>query len=418
MKTAFFDVLQKDEAIVEGYKRNKNVNFILKVAAISPKATDFTDKVRQELDRDIQYIYKSGAHEYTGIFGNSVVNDPIRITLNEDQAKNLEQIKVSEFSPSLDIEKTAHVKYAFAVNERKYVVLPNNDFIELEPGTNAPVQDDGLFKFAAEALNVCAPEVSKYATWITSLGFTNPFETIRVWESDGREFVETWTGLEKKAYCRMKGIDAPYEENGITYLPANAQFVKLGNKIEVPERLVNDLQNYTIVKTGTEYYHLDFTGEEKHYNDTVWELIQRGARKDDIEKLGSLKVGDRMRISYELREPHSLEKIATIMGKSYEKDADTIIDVAKDFIKEAATFNDSPTVDTILSLNFVNKNNILEFVQALPLFAQTSQKLADMLLKCRLGVSLIDEGAIRRVMLGLVEVMDILNGVQNLVEKK
>jgi hypothetical protein len=38
-----------------------------------------------------------------------------------------------------------------------------------------------------------------------------------------------------------------------------------------------------------------------------------------------------------------------------------------------------------------------------------------MLLKARLGVTLVDEGAIRRTMLGLVEIMDVLNGVQNLL---
>jgi hypothetical protein len=52
------------------------------------------------------------------------------------------------------------------------------------------------------------------------------------------------------------------------------------------------------------------------------------------------------------------------------------------------------------------------------MFAQVTQKLADMLLKARLGVTLIEEGALRRTMLGLVEIMDVLNGVENLVTQR
>ena len=423
MKTAFFNVLQNDPSIVEGFKRNKNVNLILKVAGINPQPVNFTEKVRQDLERDIQYIYKSGGHEYTGIFGSSRVVDPIRITLNETQAKSMDSIKVAEFSPATDITKSASIKYAFAVKERKYVVLNSGDFVEFEPGTAAAVEDDGHFKFATENLNVVDPQVTKYATWITALGFTNPFETLRVWESNGREYVEAWTGLEKKAYCRMQGIDAPYEENDIIYLPANAKFVKLGNRVQIPERFIDDLIDHQVIKTASNQYHSNFgpllmNGGDANMNETMWNMIQCGARRTDIEKVASMKEHDVLHMHYNLRESHPLEKIADIMSRSYEKDADVIIDLAKDFIKEASTFNDSPTVDSILALNFVNKNNILEFVEALPLFAQTSQRLADMLLKARLGVSLVDEGALRRVMLGLVEVMDVLNGVQNLVEKK
>jgi hypothetical protein len=423
MKVAFFDVLQKDASIVEGFKKNKSVNLILKVAGLNPQEINFQDKVRQELDRNIHYIYKSGSHEYTGIFGNSVVSDPFRVTLTDLQAKAFEPIKVAEFTPAKGMEKTGSIKYAFAVRDRKYVVLDNNDFVEFEPGMAAPIEDDGHFKFAAENIVAASPHVTKYATWITNLGFMNPFETLRVWESDGKEFVETWTGIEKKAYCRMKGIDEPYEEKGITYLPENAQFVKLGNRVEIPERFINDLIDHKLVKTAHNQYHSNFgevtrNGGDADLHGTVWNMIQAGARKSDIEKVGTMKEHDVLHIHYDLKEPHTIEKIAELMAKSYDKDADVIVDVAKNFIKEAATFNDSPTVDSILSLNFVNKNNIIEFVDALPLFAQTSQKLADMLLKARLGVSLIDEGAIRRVMLGIVDIMDVLNGVQNLVEKK
>jgi hypothetical protein len=221
----------------------------------------------------------------------------------------------------------------------------------------------------------------------------------------------------------MKGIESVYVEKGITYLPGDTLFVKLGEKVEIPERiLANDLYSSCVIKTAENQYTLkgvyDGNNPVKDIHQATWTLVQCGARKDDIEKLSSLRVGDTLPLKYDLRTPIPFDKVASLMESRYAFDADSITDVAKNFIKEAAVFNDPQTVDTVLSLNFVNKNNILEFVEALPMFAQVSQKLADMLLKARLGVTLIEESAIRRTMLGIVEIMDVLNGVQNLLEKK
>jgi len=429
MKDSFFDVLQKDASIVEGFKVNGTAGLVLKLAAVNPQPINFTEKVRQELERDIHYIYKSGSHEYTGIFGNARIDDPVRITLTADSAQKIEPIKTAEvIEVPTEFEKFASAKYAFAADGHKYAVLTNNNYIEFTLGQDIPIDENGMFKFAETSLDIVEPTITKNAMWRIDGKFTAPFEVLRVWNENGKERIETYEGLEKKAYCRMQGIDTRYEEKGIIYLPAHTQFIKLGEKIEVPEKLLdNPMLNNEILKTAANQYnlrgrifteHLKKEGTYQDIHGASWHMIQCGAHKEDIEKLASMQVGDILPLKYNLRIPHSLDKIAAIMENRYVHDADIIIDVAKHFIKEAAAFNDPQTVDMVLSLNFVNKNNILEFVEALPMFAQVTQKLSDMLLKARLGVTLVEESAIRRTMLGLVEIMDVLNGVQNLLEKK
>jgi hypothetical protein len=65
--------------------------------------------------------------------------------------------------------------------------------------------------------------------------------------------------------------------------------------------------------------------------------------------------------------------------------------------KEAATIGDPTAVDTVLSLGFLNPENLSTFINYLPVLEDAQAKLCDILLASRLG-SLIDtpEGAIER----------------------
>jgi hypothetical protein len=426
-KDAFFSVLANDERIVEGFKQNQTGEPILKLAAVKPQEINFIDKVRKELPRDIHYIYKTAAHEYTGIFGNAHIADPVVITLGEEQAKQMEAIRTAPLSTfSEPIEKTAGTKFAFNANDRTFVVMADNTFLEFEPGKTPALDENGMLKFASLAEDA-EPEITKNATWSVGTWFAEPFEVTRVWVDHDKEYVETWNGLEKRAYTRMQGIDAPYTEKGITYLPKDAKFIKLGERVTVPERIIdNPMYNNTVTKsTGDEYVlagrvfseMLQKEGSVQDYARTAWTMIQCGVRTEDIEKLASLRNGQTLELRYDLRIPQPIEKIASMMESEYTEDAETISELARNFIKEASVINETPTVDAVLSLNFVNKNNIREFAQNLPLFLETSKKLAQMLLETRVGVEIADEQALRRVMLGLAEIVGVLQGIQNVLTK-
>jgi hypothetical protein len=118
--------------------------------------------------------------------------------------------------------------------------------------------------------------------------------------------------------------------------------------------------------------------------------------------------------------PLPFDKVAQKMTDEYDLQVKRIHKglLGKEWTKLASVITDTPTVDAVLSLNFVTRDNIIEFAQALPLFTDVSQKLADMLLKTRVGVRLVDENVLRRVMLGIVDVIDVLSGVANLAGRK
>lgn len=60
----------------------------------------------------------------------------------------------------------------------------------------------------------------------------------------------------------------------------------------------------------------------------------------------------------------------------------------RDLTKEAAVIPDPTAVDTILSLGFINPENIMSFVSYMPSIEESQQKLCDLLLAARVGMDL------------------------------
>jgi len=73
-------------------------------------------------------------------------------------------------------------------------------------------------------------------------------------------------------------------------------------------------------------------------------------------------------------------------------------------VKEAAAFQDVSTVDHILSLGFLNPENVRLFVQYLPALEETVSRLAHLLLASRLGLDEVPESSAKSAMERLDEV--------------
>ena len=78
--------------------------------------------------------------------------------------------------------------------------------------------------------------------------------------------------------------------------------------------------------------------------------------------------------------------------------ADFPYDLKRDMVKEAAALNDANTADKVLSLGFLNPENIALFASYLPHLDDASKKLAEMLLAARLGQRQINEESVERCM--------------------
>jgi len=387
MKDSFMNNIQKNASLVEGFKRNGTAHLILKIATLSPGKADYKERLRNELDRDIQYIYKTGSHEWAAKFGSTRVNDTVTMTINDDAAQRMEHVKTSAKLPSVpaDVET---VKF--------------------------------------DLYDIAEPHITKTASFIVN-GKTLPqFEVTRVYNDNGRERVEAFDGLRKLAYSRMKGIDEPFVDAGITYLPSNATFVKLSQHADtqtieprVNNHVVSRVDDITYSLTGDVFNeHLKKASKSQDMHTAMWTLLQVGAAKEEVEKVAQLKVGESFAVHTALSLPASFDKVAEAWAAQHDALAARITDIAKDLTKEASLLSESPTVDAVLALNFVNKNNIREFADGIPLLNEVSKRLADMLLKTRIGVQLVDESVIRRTMLGVVDVMEALAGVSNLANNK
>jgi hypothetical protein len=76
-----------------------------------------------------------------------------------------------------------------------------------------------------------------------------------------------------------------------------------------------------------------------------------------------------------------------------------------DLVKEAAPLEDPVAVDKILSLGFINPENVMIFVSYVPEIEETINKLAELLLAARLGLSNVDAGALEKSLIHLDKVV-------------
>jgi hypothetical protein len=86
-------------------------------------------------------------------------------------------------------------------------------------------------------------------------------------------------------------------------------------------------------------------------------------------------------------------------------------------VKEASVIDDPEAVDTVLSLNFINEDNLGDFVNSIGDLKKVSSKLALLLTTSRMGLSDVDESAIKKAMEGLETVIEGLENVKTAIGK-
>lgn len=89
-----------------------------------------------------------------------------------------------------------------------------------------------------------------------------------------------------------------------------------------------------------------------------------------------------------------------------------------ELLKIAANLEDAQTVDSVLSLGFVNPENIARFASVKPLLWETSHMLANLLLASRLGMEDIPEEAVRSALGHLQRTIDGLGRLKMLEQQK
>ena len=84
----------------------------------------------------------------------------------------------------------------------------------------------------------------------------------------------------------------------------------------------------------------------------------------------------------------------------------------RDLVKEASVLNDPNTVDTVLSLNFINENSLSNYIEHIEEMRKVVNHLSELLVASRMGLSDIDETAVKNSLDGLEEVIKGLENVK------
>lgn len=83
----------------------------------------------------------------------------------------------------------------------------------------------------------------------------------------------------------------------------------------------------------------------------------------------------------------------------------------QDFFKEAAYVPDSGAVDTVLSLGFINPENLLTFIGYMPVLDEAQEKLCELLMASRMGLRDIPGGVLERVIRGIENTLEGLRSL-------
>jgi hypothetical protein len=198
-----------------------------------------------------------------------------------------------------------------------------------------------------------------------------------------------------------------------------AQAVDLegGEEESGKEAQVRRALNSVTIRGGGGYYDIDglavekLAMEQRRFLDldaTLFTLVGLGVEPDTaVQKVAEASVGraavdvsvGRALIPAAEREQDALRKVAT----------SKVMDLRRDLVKEAAFLTDPTAVDTVLSIGFVNPENIGIFVSYLPEIDEAQQHLCELLLAARLGLSEVPSGALEKSIKSLEEVIEGLH---------
>lgn len=110
-----------------------------------------------------------------------------------------------------------------------------------------------------------------------------------------------------------------------------------------------------------------------------------------------------------VRTSHTLKTAAEARGESY-VEAERFLTSMPTFRhrlwKEAAAITDPVAVDSVLSLGFINPENLATYIGYLPTLDEAQRRLCELLIGARLGMRELSEGAIERAIRALEDVIE------------
>lgn len=214
--------------------------------------------------------------------------------------------------------------------------------------------------------------------------------------------------------------------NDVTMLPIHAAFLPVSTPVALSDTAGMD--KLAEAKNINRSVMIRFLGDRFSFSGGAVEKIASAARSDlpwnDAVFLGcsmgmtpdfaqgrlksAVKYGKTtVKVAMPLVPFTAYERKVMEKAAGYKAQLDRFTQGLKSFLlKEAVAVGDDETVDAMLSLGFINPENITKFIEFLPKFEGTQEKLCELLMATRMGLKDLDEGALRTSVKALEKVIE------------
>lgn len=224
-----------------------------------------------------------------------------------------------------------------------------------------------------------------------------------------------WTPMDKADHVVLEGgedAEGPPEEAGAPVaMPAPAPEASEGPPVKAASVYVrSDLSTFSFAGEPVE----KLASEEREFLDVDQAMfLLAGLGVDQahgVRKLAEAMAGAPVRVQVGRMIKTAEEQNAA----AYERARllmEHIPQLRKNLVKEAAHLPDPMAVDTVLSLNFINPENLMTFVGYLPMIDSAQSKLCELLIAARVGMQEIPISALERAVRATEEVIEGLKVV-------
>ncbi len=217
-------------------------------------------------------------------------------------------------------------------------------------------------------------------------------------------------GLNRPAFDRKNEYNAIYLPEKSVILSATKMVDLVSTPEEFKKVVADQGEDVSLSKlSSTNEILLRGLGFNKSANATevTLRLVDKGVpyeKASEAVKLASLLGHTTLYV-----DRPEVEKQASFDEAPFEELVEELRSIRNEFdlVKIAAEIKDVDTLDKVLSLNLINKRNLIVFMKMLPEFKQTVRNLAHLLVASRIGEVGVNENAIE----------DAMNALQSLVEK-
>jgi len=223
--------------------------------------------------------------------------------------------------------------------------------------------------------------------------------------------------LDKKDFMKPDlSVQKTYEDAAIKKVavlvdPSRHGYCISGEPFESLQKIAR-LTDDSILSTKETLAALNIMGMEKEAANTVLKVaLNRQLEKTALDK--SVNIFGLRSDYINTKAFEGQEKQARIKD-IYRQIAD---DLRKDLIKEASVLTDPDAVDVVLSLNYINEENLNMYIENIPTMNKIIGVLAQLLIASRMGLSDMNEGAIKKAMEGLDDVVSGLEDVKLAIGK-